>query len=235
MKISRNAALLILHVLDQWLPPAVRDNRLLWRLIFRVVFRQEAALMLDFKEKALLLTPGEIKDIYRRITPYNIQRPTDLNTESIAEIFARIVGPTVLEVGCGQGFLSAQMREHYAVTATEIHVHTELKNACRGVTLLEAFAEALPFADAAFDTVICTHVLEHVLDLGAAVAELRRLYKKRLIVVVPQQRPYKFTFDLHLHFFPYPHSFLLAVGKTAAQQQCFSAGGDLFYVEERRP
>jgi SAM-dependent methyltransferase len=235
MKISRNVALWIHHILDQWLPPAVRDNRLLWSLIFRIVFRREASLMLEFKEKAPLLTPGEVKEIYRRIAPYNIQRLTDLNPESIAEIFARTVGPTVLEVGCGHGFLSAQMRDFYTVTATEIHIYTELKNAGRGVTLLEAFAEALPFADASFDTVICTHVLEHVLDLGAAVAELRRLYKKRLIVVVPQQRPYKFTFDLHLHFFPYPHSLLLAMEKTTAQQHCFSAGGDLFYVEEKLP
>lgn len=233
MNISRKATLLLHHVLDQWLPPAVRDNRLLWNLLFGRIFRREASLMLDFKERAPLLTPGEVKDIYRRIAPYNIPRLTDLNTESIAEIFPRIIGPTVLEVGCGSGFLSARLREIYTVTATEIHVHADLKSTCRGVTLLEAFAEALPFADASFDTVICTHVLEHVLDLRAAVAELRRLYKKRLIVVVPQQRPYKFTFDLHLHFFPYPHSLLLAVGKTSAQQQCFSAGGDLFYVEEK--
>jgi SAM-dependent methyltransferase len=233
MKISRKAALFIHHVLDQWLPPAVRDNRFLWGFLFRVVFRQEASLMLNFKERAPLLTDSEIKDVYRRIAPYNIQRPTDLNPESLAEIFARSVGPTVLEVGCGNGFLSAQMRDRYTVTATEIHIPPELKRASRGVTLLEAFAEALPFADASFDTVICTHVLEHVVDLGAAVAELRRLYKKRLIVVVPQQRPYKFTFDLHLHFFPYPHSLLLAMEKTTSQQHCFSAGGDLFYVEEK--
>jgi SAM-dependent methyltransferase len=233
MNISRNAALWIHYVLDQWLPPAVRDNRFLWSVIFRLIFRREAAVMLDFKETASLLTYGDIKNIYQRLAPYNIKRSTDLNADSIREIFVRTVGPNVLEVGCGNGFLSAQMREHHTVTATEIHIPAKLKTACRGVTLLEAFAEALPFADATFDTVICTHVLEHVLDFGAAVAELRRLYTKRLIVVVPQQRPYKFTFDLHLHFFPYPHAFLLAVGKTAARQQCFSAGGDLFYVEER--
>lgn len=233
MKISRKATLLIHHILDQWLPPAVRDNRFLWRLLFGLVFRQEASLLLDFKKQAPLLTPAEIKDIYRRIAPYNVQRLTDLNAESITEISARIIGPTILEVGCGTGFLSARMRELYTVTATEISIPAALKSACRGVTLLEAFAEALPFADASFDTVICTHVLEHVLDLRAAVVELRRLYKKRLIVVVPQQRPYQFTFDLHLHFFPYPHALLLALGKTPAQQQCFSVGGDLFYVEEK--
>ena len=42
--------------------------------------------------------------------------------------------------------------------------------------------ERLPFGDASFDTVICTHVLEHMLDLRAMVAELRRVCRKRLII-----------------------------------------------------
>ena len=32
--------------------------------------------------------------------------------------------------------------------------------------------------------------------------------RRRLIIVVPQEREYRFTFNPHLHFFPYPHSFL---------------------------
>ena len=39
-------------------------------------------------------------------------------------------------------------------------------------------------------------------------SELRRVARRRLILVVPQEREYRFTFNPHLHFFPYPHSFL---------------------------
>ena len=35
--------------------------------------------------------------------------------------------------------------------------------------------ETLPFDDGAFDTVICTHVIEHVLEYRQAIAELRRI------------------------------------------------------------
>ena len=38
---------------------------------------------------------------------------------------------------------------------------------------------------------------------AAALAELRRVAAKRLIVVLPKERPYRYTFNLHLHFFPY--------------------------------
>jgi hypothetical protein len=57
--------------------------------------------------------------------------------------------------------------------------------------------------------------------------------KKRLIVVVPKQRPYKYTFDLHLHFFPYEHSLRTIMGPNHGAVFCKDVGGDLFYVEDK--
>jgi SAM-dependent methyltransferase len=50
-----------------------------------------------------------------------------------------------------------------------------------------AFGQALPFGDAAFDLVICHHVLEHVAELDGTLAEIRRVLKPsgRLYVSVP--------------------------------------------------
>ena len=47
--------------------------------------------------------------------------------------------------------------------------------------------EALPFADAAFDVFLCSHVLEHVDDDRAALAELRRVLRPggTAVVLVP--------------------------------------------------
>ncbi len=49
-------------------------------------------------------------------------------------------------------------------------------------------AAALPFADGAFDTVLCTQVLEHVPDPAAALAEMARVLAPggRLILTAPQ-------------------------------------------------
>jgi SAM-dependent methyltransferase len=43
--------------------------------------------------------------------------------------------------------------------------------------MVAADITALPFADAAFDAVLCSHVLEHVGDERAALAELRRVLR----------------------------------------------------------
>jgi ubiquinone/menaquinone biosynthesis C-methylase UbiE len=98
------------------------------------------------------------------------------------------------------------------------------------VSLEYANVEKLPFGDKSFDTVICAHTLEHVQNIYQAICELRRVTSKRLIIVVPKQRPYKYTFDLHLHFFPYKSDFLTLMGKK--ESICRIVGGDIFYVED---
>jgi hypothetical protein len=50
---------------------------------------------------------------------------------------------------------------------------------------------------------------------------------------VPQEREYRFTFNPHLHFFPYPHSFLRAVAPVPERYELESIGRDIFYTEWR--
>ena len=69
------------------------------------------------------------------------------------------------------------------------------------INIVTANIESLPFADKQFDIVTCSHTLEHVLDLPKAISELKRVARK-LIITVPKQRYYNYTFDLHIHFFP---------------------------------
>jgi ubiquinone/menaquinone biosynthesis C-methylase UbiE len=95
--------------------------------------------------------------------------------------------------------------------------------------------EKLPFADRAFDTVVCTHVIEHILDYRAAIAELRRITGRRLIIVVPRERESIYAFNPHFNFFPYRHSFLRAMIPVPAQNLCLDVGRDIFYMEDREP
>jgi ubiquinone/menaquinone biosynthesis C-methylase UbiE len=90
--------------------------------------------------------------------------------------------------------------------------------------------EELPFRDGAFDTVVSTHTLEHVQHLAAAIAELRRVARERLVVVVPRQRPYRVTFNPHIQFFPYRFSLLAWTG-TEHEHRLELVGGDWLYVE----
>ena len=92
----------------------------------------------------------------------------------------------------------------------------------------------MPFEASAFDTVVCTHVLEHVRDIHAALAELRRVAARRLVIVVPRERPYRFGFNLHLSFFPYRFSVMNVIGRDSGHNkvQVELEGGDWFYIED---
>ncbi len=55
----------------------------------------------------------------------------------------------------------------------------------------------LPFLDASFDAVVCNHVLEHVLDDRAAIAEIFRVLRPGgwAILMVPIHQSYAVTFE----------------------------------------
>jgi SAM-dependent methyltransferase len=95
-------------------------------------------------------------------------------------------GETVLDVGCGTGLLAADM----ALTVGESgRVHgvdpsrdtlAMARRRCADwpwVELLEGTATSLPQADATFDAVVSTQVLEYVPDVDAALAEMHRVLR----------------------------------------------------------
>lgn len=63
--------------------------------------------------------------------------------------------------------------------------------------MVAADITALPFADGSFDLVVCSHVLEHVGDETAALAELRRVVRAggEAIVMVPVDRTHAQTVE----------------------------------------
>jgi SAM-dependent methyltransferase len=231
MKLSRNLALKISFFLDQCTPPVIRDSEWLMKISFKLLYRDKAQVFWEFKGKASEMTEREFYATYQEIKSVLMERDTDLNEGCIDEIFRHIGGQTVLDVGCGQCFLAGKMSKEYQVTAVDIAIDPALNVRYSNINFVEASVEKLPFRNEEFDTVVCAHTLEHVQNIFAAISELRRVTKNRLIVVVPKQRPYKYTFDLHLHFFPYEHSLRTIMTSNHRALACKNVGGDLFYVE----
>jgi ubiquinone/menaquinone biosynthesis C-methylase UbiE len=231
MKLTRQTALKIHFILDQLLPPILRDARWFMSIPMRLLYKDRAHVFLTFKEKAWSMTEEEFAQAYRDVEPVLMERDTDLTEEAIGAVLSEIVGSDVLEAGCGKGVLVGKLSERARVTATDIIISDVARSRAPSATFLEANVEALPFPDRQFDTVVCTHTLEHVRDLAKSLSELRRLAKKKLVIVVPKQRPYRYTFDLHLHFFPYRSSLLGAFGKPLGAVSLREVGGDWLYTE----
>ncbi|HHO52314.1 MAG TPA: class I SAM-dependent methyltransferase [Deltaproteobacteria bacterium] len=233
MRLSRSVSLWIHFFLDQCLPPLIRDNRWFMAIPFRLLFGDKASIFASFKDEAPFMSPEAFRRTYAQLADVHLDRPTDLNAACTEAIEGALVGRTVLDAGCGRGWLAARLAPRAMVTGLDQHIDPALPEAHPGVTWVEGSVSALPFDDDAFDTVVCTHTLEHVQDLAATVRELRRVARQRLIVVVPRQRPYQHTFDLHLHFFPVRGSLLIAMGGHGGLQECTDRGGDWFYVEDQ--
>ena len=233
MKISRALALKIHFIFDQLLPPFLRDSKVLMWFPLKIIFSSKTRDIMEFKEYLPFMSYEEYVSVYKITAPYHISRETDINPSCIMAIMKDIVGSSVLEVGCGRGFLARKIKmAGFDVTATDIVLNGQLNEPDETIKFLNADISALPFEDNVFDTVICTHVLEHVIDFKKSVNELRRVAKKRLIIVVPKQRPYRYTFDLHLRFFPYIHSFLLEMYPLRKDSfHCTDVGGDIYYKE----
>jgi len=86
-------------------------------------------------------------------------------------------GDRFLEIGCGEGFLLASLRprENFAVDLSLEAVRRARSRARAQFSL--ALSERLPFPAGHFDLVASVGVMEHFLDIGEALGEIRRILK----------------------------------------------------------
>ena len=91
-------------------------------------------------------------------------------------------GKTVLDLGCAGGFMAEALAQKGAVV-TGIDPAAEAIKAARtharqsglNVAYDVGVGERLPYADEAFDAVVCVDVLEHVEDLAQVIREIARV------------------------------------------------------------
>ncbi len=113
----------------------------------------------------------------------------------------------VLDLGCGGGHVAYRAAPHVAevvasdLTASmlEAVASTAKQRGLSNITVQQAAAEALPFADASFDMVLCRFTTHHWQDMEAGLREARRVLRPAgqalfIDVVAPANR----ALDTHL-------------------------------------
>lgn len=229
---SRRFTNFIRFLIDECLPPIIRDNRFFMYPFFFIAYRgYDVSSTMAFKSRVWKMSKDDYAEFYKNLKSISRDRQTDLNSDCIARIISTLkkgTFDTVLDVGCGNGFLLSElMRVFPDKKFSGIDVKTP---SASNLSFTQGDISKMPFADKSFDLVICSHVLEHCTNLDEVVAEIKRVAKKSVVIVVPCQRPYYYTLDEHVHFFFYQE--LLTHNMGLNHFACEKIDGDWFYVAQ---
>lgn len=92
------------------------------------------------------------------------------------DLAKRYCSGKVLEAGCGTGLILSRLNK-FCNQAVGIDLSAGMLATARdrGLQVVQAPIDALPFSAGAFDTVVSFKVLAHILDIKSAIAELVRV------------------------------------------------------------
>jgi len=184
--------------------------------------------IMNFKKDVFYMTKEEYTNMYETTESRGGDRPTDMNNASIEYIIehADKTCTTLLDVGTGRGYFLNVMadRTKFRLTGADIYENIPGLRA----DYVKGYIEELPFADNSFDIVVCTHTIEHIINLREAIDELKRVARKQLIIVTPCQKYNFYTLDLHVNFFPTREMLNREIGLR--DFECINVQGDWVYM-----
>lgn len=105
---------------------------------------------------------------------------------------AELTPKTVLEVGCGEGYITHRLANRHKTTLTfaidlSLDILRQASAQCSESNFACASAYNLPFQDRNFDLVVCVETLEHLEEPHLALGEIERVCKRYILVSVPQE------------------------------------------------
>ncbi len=130
--------------------------------------------------KRITRTISDIADEYERFS--------GLVTLGLLNLYRRaaarhVVGADLLDVGGGQGEMLAVLGRRSLRRAVVLDPSVEMLRAAAGSSdVVVGVAEALPFRESSFETVVSAFALRHV-DIAAFIFELRRVARRRAVIL----------------------------------------------------
>jgi 2-polyprenyl-3-methyl-5-hydroxy-6-metoxy-1,4-benzoquinol methylase len=156
---------------------------------------------------------------------------TNAITRRLLDGFFRAVGESLagkdihsaLEVGCGEGFSTAKLRDMLPASASiracdvEQRLVEEARERNPGITIERESIYELPHADASYDVVFVMEVLEHVEDPARGLAEVCRVSKRWVVATVPREPIWRMLNFARLKY-------VTALGNTPGHLNHWSSG-----------
>lgn len=227
---NRNWTNRIRFLMDECLPPIIRDNRWFMYPFYYFAYRGKyISTLMDFKRKYFEWQPAQLQQFYEKIQSISSNRQTDISAGGIRIIMDHCKDKieSVLDVGCGKGYLLGKIQQAYPRIKLQ-GVDFVTRQLPENVSFIEAAATSLPFPDKTFDLVLCTHTIEHIYEAGDLVKELKRVARKKIIIITPKQRYFYYTLDEHMRFFPQKEMLTSLV--EMEKYDCSNVEGDWVYI-----
>jgi ubiquinone/menaquinone biosynthesis C-methylase UbiE len=222
----------IRYVMDEFLPRFIRDSYWFMYPVFFILYKgKDINRKMHFKTLAQKLSEQEVNALYKEVDVISRNRKTDLTESNIKYVLNCLMdGKTILDAGCGKGYLLSRIQQVYPnCTLDGLDLDNQLEY--EGIKFTKGSVTSLPFPDNAFDIVLCTHMIEHIIPLERAIAELIRVAQKKLIIVTPCQRYFYYTLDGHVNFFYKKEE--LTGHLPFNKFECKKLDGDWIYVGEK--
>jgi ubiquinone/menaquinone biosynthesis C-methylase UbiE len=191
-------------IMDELIPPVIRDSSWFMYPFYYFAYNgKNIREKMNFKSLVKNFTEEEYINFYAGLDSISRNRKTDLSESNIKYILKNIdpSSSNLLDAGCGRGYLLQKIKQRYPdIKLSGLDVVNKLDD--QAINFTEGYISKMPFADDEFDTVICTHTIEHLLNLQQGIDELVRVTKNQLIIVTPCQKYFYYTLDEHINFFP---------------------------------
>jgi SAM-dependent methyltransferase len=129
---------------------------------------------------------------YDRIADDDLSAPilnlsyVEHQARNLARYAGNVAGRTVMDLGCGRGFLTRLLHDRGARTVVAVDISKSyLRQLAEldGVVPVLANAERLPFREA-FDVIVSTDVMEHVLNVGSFLVSVNRSLRPGGVAII---------------------------------------------------
>ena len=176
------------------LPSKIRNSKFIFR-IAQSIFGLPSSLF-DFRENYDNSKYKNLSKLYKLNSNRSLERiskSTDINSfhlRIIKKIFKRTQPFSILDVGCGTGYLLDQLYLiNNCIKLSGIDFNVSSKNSSKINFFKGNILQSLKkIPNNSFELVTCTHVIEHLPYPEETLSEIRRISANTLIIICPIEK-----------------------------------------------